>query len=68
MHKKTVTHETFYEGLEVTYKNNTGIVRFVCDEYITVCIMVGEFAPNDLCLLVYKDNWCDVRLLKESNK
>jgi len=59
---------TFYLGLEVKYKNHIGVVNFVCEKYITVCIKTYEHRSRDVCLLVYPDQWKEVQLLKESEK
>lgn len=59
---------SFAEGIIVQYKNWIGEVQFVCEEYITVCVTVGNRRVNDVCLLVYKDDWSIVKLLKESDK
>lgn len=60
---------SFAEGLEVQYKNNIGTIRFICDSYITICI--SKF-PNerrrDVCILVYRENFNQIKLLKESSK
>lgn len=59
---------TFYEGLCVSYKDIEGLVHFVGDEYITVCLQNGHTAVNDLCIVVYEEDWKKIRLVKESNK
>ena len=59
---------TFYSGLNVRYKNHIGVVNFVCEKYITVCIKTYEHRSRDVCLLVYPDQWKQVQLLKESEK
>ncbi len=60
---------SFVEGLEVCYKQMYGVVRFVCDEYITVCVRTF---PNekvrDVCLIVYPNQYSLVTLAKESTK
>ena len=60
---------TFAEGLEVQYKEHIGTIRFICDSYATVC--VTKF-PNDrrrdVCILVYRNNFDQIKLLKESTK
>lgn len=57
------------EGLEVYYKQMYGIVRFVSEHYITVCV---KTFPNervrDVCLIVYPQQYKDIVLLKESEK
>lgn len=60
---------TFDEGLIVQYKDHIGTVRFICDSYITVC--VNKFPDDkrrDVCILVYKNNFNQIKLLKESSK
>jgi hypothetical protein len=59
---------TFYEGLNVKYKDHVGFVNFVCEKYITICINQSEHKSRDVCLLVYPQQWKDVQLLKESEK
>ena len=59
---------TFYSGLNVKYKDHIGVVDFVCEKYITICIDKLEHRSKDVCLLVYQPQWKDVQLLKESEK
>ena len=59
---------SFSEGIFVQYKNWVGEVQFVCEEYISVCVTMGDSRARDVCLLVYKDEWNTVKLLKESEK
>jgi hypothetical protein len=59
---------TFYEGLNVRYRDHVGFVNFVCDKYITICINQLEHRSRDVCLLVYPQQWKEVQLLKESEK
>lgn len=52
----------FAENLEVYYedslgKKTYGYIRFICDEYVTVCIKEGNYRVNDCCLLFYPDQW-----------
>lgn len=52
----------FAENLEVYYddkfgKRIYGYIRFVCDEYVTVCIKEGPQKVNHLCLLFYPNQW-----------
>lgn len=60
---------TFAEGLQVQYKSHFGTIRFICDSYVTVC--VTNF-PNDrrrdVCILVYREDFNQIKLLKESTK
>lgn len=60
---------TFAEGLEVQYKDHIGTIRFICDSYVTVCIAkFPEDRRRDVCILVYRNNFNDIKLLKESTK
>jgi len=52
----------FVENLEVYYddrlgKRVYGYIRFVSDEYVTVCIKEGPKKVNNLCILFYPDRW-----------
>ena len=52
----------FSENLEVYYddrlgKRVYGYIRFICDEYVTVCIKEGPHKVNRLCLLFYPNQW-----------
>jgi hypothetical protein len=59
----------FSEGLTVQYENYIGQVRFVCNSYLTLCI---NTFPNekrrDVCMLIYRDDFHKIKLLKESTK
>jgi len=59
----------FTEGLEVIYKEHFGVVRFVCEEYITVCIIkFDKEKSRDVCLIVYPQQYHLVTLAKASTK
>lgn len=52
----------FAENLEVYYEDylgqrTYGYIRFICDEYVTVCIREGQYKVNDCCLLFYPSQW-----------
>ncbi len=59
---------SFTKDIVVQYKNWAGKIKFVCDEYITVCVGVGNHPANDVCVLVHRSDWDQVKLLKESDK
>jgi hypothetical protein len=59
---------TFAEGIEVYYRGTYGVVDFVCEKYIRVCINKTEDRLKDVCLLVYPNQFDEVTLVKESNK
>ncbi len=54
-------YDSFISGLHVEYKGYKGIIRFVCSQYITVCIQQFDDKVRDVCLLVYPSEWNDVR-------
>lgn len=58
----------FSKGLEVFYRNNVGVINFVDDLYITITVSFGEYRSNDVNILVYRQNWNEIRLIKESLK
>lgn len=59
---------TFYKGLNVRYKDHVGVVEFMCNKYITICIKRLEHKSKDVCFLVYQSEWKNVELLKQSEK
>jgi hypothetical protein len=61
-------NSAFAEGVLVKYKSMTGTIRFVCDQYVTVCVSTYDHKSRDVCVLVYRDEWETLKLLKESDK
>ena len=59
---------SFAVGVIVEHKNFIGEVRFICDDYISVCTSVGVHRAADICVIVYKKDWGNVNLFKESTK
>ena len=59
---------SFAVGVIVEYQNWVGEVRFVCDDYMSVCTSVGVHRAADICVIVYKKDWDNVNLFKESAK
>lgn len=53
----------FSEGLPIRYKNHVGHVKFVCEDYITLCIHTNPNPLKDVCILIYPNQWNDVELL-----
>jgi len=59
----------FSDGLPVYYKGIPGVVRFVSEQYITVCVRnFPEERVRDVCLVVYPSQYKYVSLIKESEK
>ena len=58
----------FAEGVMVQYKEWIGEIRFICEDYASVCTSVGKHRSSDVCLLVYKKDWEEMKLFKQSAK
>ena len=59
---------SFAVGVIVEYQNWVGEIRFICDDYISVCTSVGVHRAADICVIVYKKDWDNLNLFKESAK
>ena len=59
---------TFAEGIEVYYRGIYGVVNFICEKYITICIKRSDHKSKDVCLLVYPNQYNEITLAKESDK
>jgi len=59
---------TFYSGLQVKYKEQIGFVDFVGEKYLTFCVQTFEDRSRSVCLLIYRDQWKEIQLIKESEK
>jgi hypothetical protein len=53
----------FTEGIQVKYKNRTGVIEFVCEEYVTVCVKTYEDTYRTVCMLVYPDQWKNIEIV-----
>lgn len=58
----------FMEGLDVKYKNHVGTIRFICDSYLTLCIQEHDEKVRNVCILIYRDEWNQIKLLNEDEK
>ena len=54
---------TFTKGIQVEYKNCTGVIEFVSDEYVTVCIETYDDKFRSVCMLVYPHEWKDIEIV-----
>lgn len=45
------------------YLDYFGIVKFVGEEYVSFCINPGEDRLNDVCIVVYKQDWFKMSLV-----
>jgi hypothetical protein len=58
----------FMEGLVVKYKDHTGMIRFICDSYLTLCIEEYDEKVRNVCILIYRDEWNQIKLPHEDEK
>jgi hypothetical protein len=58
----------FVEKTEVIYKDMCGIVDFVCDKYLVLKFPPASDKYNSARLLVYRENFNQVKCLKDSEK
>ncbi len=56
------------EGTEVCYDGMYGHIRFVCDEYMTVCVREFPEKVRDVCILVFPSNYHKISLLNGNNQ
>lgn len=66
--KTKMISSSFAKGLNVEYKNRNGIIRFVSEFYLTICIQVNSSKSRDVCLVVPPYEWDNIKLNKESRK
>lgn len=55
-------------GVEVIYKSHIGRINFVDDHYVTICIREFEERNRNVCIVVHRENYKLIQLLKESQK
>lgn len=58
----------FHKGNEVIYKEFVGTVAFVCERSMSILIRQGQHPSQDVRLIVYSDQFNQIRLFKESSK
>ena len=57
------------EGVNVIYEEYIGNIVFVGEEYLTLCIRTRDRDMiSDVCLLVYKNDWDKIQLIKSSER
>lgn len=60
---------SLFVGIEVIYRGYHGFVRFIDEDYVTICIK--EHPHNkmrDVCLVVPPNYFDEIHLIKESEK
>lgn len=65
--KIKVSNDSFVPGLWCDYKEHHGYIRFVCDEYITLCVSTtpnpdpnARRQMNECCILIFNGDWSEV--------
>lgn len=58
----------FAEGMQVIYKDHVGYISFVCDYSVSICVCRGVTRAHDVNIVVYRSQFKDIRLFKESDK
>lgn len=59
----------FSEGVEVQYKYHRGIISFLCETSLSIKIHEFPGEPiRDVMIVVYRPQWKDIKLIKESEK
>jgi hypothetical protein len=56
---------SFNVGSFVEWKHIKGYIRFVSDEYITICVNVDQDTIFDCCVVCHKGYWKDVVIHKD---
>ena len=57
------------EGVTVHYDKYTGVIRFVGEAYLTLCVRTrSNDMVSDVCMLVYKEDWDKIGLPKRSDR
>lgn len=55
-------------GLKVSYQQFTGVIHFVCDSYVTLDIDKPKHIVNSVLIVVHRNRYSQIKLLKESDK
>lgn len=58
----------FSEGLNVKYRGTYGEINFLSEKYLTLTIRKGTFPVNDVNILIFRENWDEIELIRESQK
>lgn len=59
---------SFSPNVWVMYKFTKGPIKFICDKYITVCINSDKPKSSQTNILIHREDWSQVTLIKESEK
>ena len=59
---------SFAKDMIVTYDTIQGPIKFISSSYVTICINSHLPKQKQTNILVYRPNWNQISLLKESEK
>ena len=54
---------TFAKGTQVKYKDRTGFIEFICDQYVTICVETYDDKYRTVCMLVCPHEWKDIEII-----
>lgn len=57
----------FSLNTEIIYQEMYGLIDFVCDNYV-VLKLISNSGRNPARLIVYRENYKNIKIVKESNK
>lgn len=55
----------FVEGLTVNYKDISGVIAFISDQYVSILISKGEHRVQDVKVVVYRRDFDLIEILGE---
>lgn len=56
-------------GAQIEYDGHIGEIRFICSEYLTMCIREKDtHMIGDCCMLIYKCDWQNIKILKSTHR
>lgn len=58
----------FAENMEVSYKGMCGVIGFICDSYVVVVVPPSNPRLNGARLLVYRENFKNIEVIKDSGR
>jgi hypothetical protein len=58
----------FSEKTEVTYRGMFGIIDFICEKYIVLQIPAASANTNPARLIVFREYYKEIEILKASEK
>ena len=55
--------DALHKGLKIKYKDHSGFINFICDQYLTLCLPRYDEPLRNVCILIYPSQWKDIELL-----